>query len=268
MKISLIILFILSLKATADLPQMSDETRWLGYFVGWEERNFDYGYGADGEAIMHYVNKKEVSSHTNVDVRFNVQEKIKGKWVTRKILEDGLQTTDVASKNPRKPVTHTITVTGDTKVEIMQTLSGKRIIVKPKILEKKTENEIRFTMTFRLPDFFRHMKEETDKEIKKLMRSDYISMKRANDGKKVKFKLYEKDIDLADAKMIPEGATEFEFSTKKIGGKSISLEQGDDEVGIFEVEQRELFYKGPRVTWIPDQAKLGEKDAYVSFAIE
>ncbi|MCH1508226.1 MAG: hypothetical protein L7T84_03400 [Akkermansiaceae bacterium] len=105
MKASSIILFILSLKATADLPQMSDETRWLGYFVGWEERNFDYGYGADGEAIMHYVNKKEFSSHTNVDVRFNVQEKIKGKWVTRKILEDGLQTTDVASKNPRKPVT-------------------------------------------------------------------------------------------------------------------------------------------------------------------
>ncbi|MGC6425591.1 MAG: hypothetical protein ACON5H_01185 [Akkermansiaceae bacterium] len=267
MKFHLALLALLTLTAAADLPQMSDKTRWLGYFVGWEEKDFDYGFGADGKAIMHYVNKGEPASHTDFTVKLNLQEKIKNRWVTRKLVEDGLATNDLASLDPKKPVTHTMTVTGDTKVEVIQTLSKGRIIIKPKILEKKTENEVRFTMTFGVPNFFRHTKAETEKEFKKLMRSDYIAMRRADNGKKVKIKLYEKGIDLSSDKMIPKGASEFEFSSKRMGGKSYTLEQGSEKVGVFQVEQRQNFYEGLKIEWIPDQEKLGGKDAYVSFAI-
>lgn len=268
MKFPLICLSALTFTAAADLPQMSDKTRWLGYFVGWEERYFDYGYGADGSAKMHVVTKGEPMSHADFKVKINLQEEIKGKWVTRKLIENGLETKDEASLDPKKPVTHTMTVTGDTKVEIIQTLSKGRAIIKPKILEKRTENPVRVTVTFGVPNFFRHSEFEDDKEMKKFMRSDYVTMKRADNGKKVKVKLYEKDIDLADEKMIPKGASEFEFAVKKMGGKAFNLQQGGDDVGVFEVQQHDPFHEGFKVTWVPDQAKLGEKDAYVSFAID
>ena len=160
-----------------------------------------------------------------------------------------------------------MTVTGDTKVEIIQALSKGRAIIKPKILEKKTENPVRFTVSFHIPNFFKYNEDLTEKEMKKLMRSDFIAMKRADNGKKVKFKLYETGIDLSSEKMIPKGASEFEFSSKKMDGKTFSLQLGGDKVGVFEVQQRDEFYKGPTVTWVPDQTKLGEKDAYVSFNI-
>lgn len=270
MRLLPLLLATLTLKASAELPVMSDDTRWLGYFVGWEQKDYDWGFGDDGVVKIHHLIKGKPGSHKDFVVSFIVREQIKGKWVSRRILDEGgLESNDQPGLDSKKPVTVTMTVTGGTKIELVQALSRGRMLVKPTLIEKTTENPIQFVVKARIPDLFRHMKEDlTEKEIKKLMRSDYIEGKRKKDGKKVKVKLYEKEIDLSDEKHFEEGATFVEYSSKKIEGKSFTMQQGSDDVGHFKVSTGSNLYSKVEFEWIADMEKLGEKDSYVSIAID
>lgn len=268
MKLPLTLLATLTFNASAELPVMTDDTRWLGYFVGWEEKYYDYGYGDNGVVKMHFLERGEPKSHTDFVIKFEVQEKLKEKWVTRKIVEDGLESQDSPVLDPKKPVTVLMTVTGDTKFEIMQVKAGKRIVVKPKLVEKKTENEIRFRAYFSIPNFYRHNEDKTEKEMKKLVRSDFISGKRVNDGKKVKVKLSADEVDFKGEKFFPEGATEVEYATAKMKGRSFSLEQGEEEVGAFFIKPNAKLYEGMKIEWFPEMEKLGGKESWFSVAID
>lgn len=270
MRLPLIFLSLFTLKVSAELPIISDVTKWLGYFVAWEEKYYDYGFGDDGKAKMHIVKGKEQVGHTDFNIAVKIQEEIKGKWVSRNFLDEGGLTSDAKSGiDPRGPVKVLFTVTGDTKVEVIQAMSRGRIMIKPTIVEKKTENPVRVIVEVRLPDLYKIKEELTAKELKKKIGSDTFVAKRAKDGKRVKVKLYETETDLLSEKLLAEGATELELNNKgKMGSKSFSAEQGGDEVGKFEIIPGKEIYVGMKFNWVPDPAKLGEKDCYVSFAIK
>ena len=145
------------------------------------------------------------------------------------------------------------------------------MIIKPKILEKTTSNPVRVAVEFKMPNLFRHndaIDEMEEKELKKLMRSDLFSAVRAADGKKVKAKFYEIETDLLSDEFLKEGALEIEFKSKKIGGNSFVVGQGSEKAGVLELKPSTPFFKGIRTLWIPDPAKLGEKDCYVTFGVE
>ena len=80
MKRTLLLLAACLTPSFAELPQMSDKTEWLGYFVGWEERSFDFGIGADGELIMHPKKSGKRGGHKDISIHYVVEEEIKGKW--------------------------------------------------------------------------------------------------------------------------------------------------------------------------------------------
>ncbi|MGJ8695971.1 MAG: hypothetical protein ACSHYF_06615 [Verrucomicrobiaceae bacterium] len=270
MKLPLILLSLFSLNAAAELPIMTDSTKWLGYFVAWEEKTYDYGLGDDGKVKMHIVKGKEQVGHKDITINFKIQEEIKGKWVTRQPLEEGGLTTEAkAALNPREPVKVIFTVTGDTKVEIIQALSRGRVMIKPKFLEKKTENPVRIVVAVSVPDLYK-IKEELDaRELKKKIGSDTLEAKRAKDGKKIKVKLYETETDLSSEELLAEGALEISLSNKgNMGSKELNIEQGGDKVGVFEVKTGKKIYEGLKIDWIPNPDKLGEKDCYMSIAID
>lgn len=270
MKLQLIIFSLLTLKASAELPIISDVTKWLGYFVAWEEKYYDYGFGDDGKGKMHIIKGKEQVGHSDFNINVKIQEEIKGKWVSRNLLDEGGLTSDAKSGiDPRGPVKVLFTVTGDTKVEVIQAMSRGRIMIKPTIVEKKTENPVRVIVEVGIPDLYKIKEELTAKELKKKIGSDTFVAKRAKDGKRVKVKLYETETDLLSDKLLAEGATELELNNKvKMGSKSFTAEQGGDKVGKFEIIPGKEVYVGMKLKWIPDPAKLGEKDCYVSFAIK
>lgn len=270
MRLSLIILSLLTLKASAELPIISDGNKWLGYFVAWEEKYYDYGFGDDGKGKMHIVKGKEQMGHTDFNINVKIQEELKGKWVSRNILDESGLTSDAKSGvDPRGPVKVLFAVTGDTKVEVIQVMSRGRIVIKPRIVEKKTKNPVRVIVEVSIPDLYKIKEELTAKELKKKIGSDTFVAKRANDGKRVKVKLYETETDLMSDKLLAEGATELELTNRgKMGSKSFTAEQGGDEVGKFEITPGKEIYVGMKFKWVPDPAKLGEKDCYVSFAIK
>ena len=68
--------------AKAELEQLLSDD-WLGYFVGWEERTFRYGFGADGIGMLTAGKEKLSYPARGIVVRYFVQEQVKGKWVNR-----------------------------------------------------------------------------------------------------------------------------------------------------------------------------------------
>ncbi len=271
MKRTLALLALLTSSVFAELPVHADRTEWLGYFVGWDGRKFDYGVGSeDLEGLLHVKKGKARKSHKEIKVNFLVQEEIKGKWVTRQPIKEGGYTTTAkeAILNSKKPVDFTLTVTGDTKVEFVHAVTSKGVMVKPKVIEKKTENPIRVGVKFSLRSFH-GIKSDTEKEkIEDAIRSDLLTGKRLKDGKKVKVKFSDTDVDINDENHFAEGMSELEIKSKEYETNSFVIEQGSEKVGVIEVEAKKELYMGMTLYWWANNDKLGERDCYLNFGVE
>lgn len=269
MKRTLLLIAALLTPAFAELPQMSDKTEWLGYFVGWETSDFDFGVGADGELIMHPKKSNKRGGHKEVTIHYVVEEEIKGKWVRRKFLEEGgLSSEQEKGLDPKKPVVVVATVTGDTKVEWTQAVSRGMVVVKPKLLEKKTENNIRIGVEFALPRLYRFNETPDKRELKKKVGADYLRGTRLKDGKKVRVKFDDVDDDITGEKFLQDGASAIEMKSNGILGKKFVVENGAEKSGRIDVKTKGPLYNSFRLTWMADMEKLGEKDTYVTFAVE
>ena len=253
----------------AELPQMSDKTEWLGYFVGWESRSSDFGIGADGESLLHPKKSGKRAGHKELKIHYIIEEEVKGRWVRRQFLkEGGLESETEKGLDPKKPVVLVTTVTGETKVEWTHVVARGKISVMPKILEKKTENKVRVGMEFALPRLYRFQEEPTGRELKKKVGSDYIKAKRLKDGKSVRVKFHEVEDDVTSEEFLGEGASEIEVKSEGILGNSIVIENGRDKAGRIDVKTKGPLYNSFRMTWMANQEKLGTKDCFVTFAVE
>ncbi len=269
MKLTALFLCFSAVFAKADLPAISEDKNWLGYFTAWDDRRFDYGYGDDGKGIMHIMKgREERIGYAEFVVYYRIQEHMHGKWVNRALLDEGgLTSESKGGVNPDEPVSVLVSVKGGTKAEFLMTKSDGKMIVKPKLIEKTTDNPIRIAVELKVPNFFPRLDADA-KERKKLMRSDFFEAVRAADGEEVKVKLYEDETDLLGEDFLEKGALSIEFFSKKMEGQSIMIAQGSEKTGVLELEPKKPFYEGMEVLWIPDQEKLGEKDCYVTFWVE
>ncbi len=252
----------------AELPQMSDKTEWLGYFVGWESRSSDFGIGADGEALLHPKKSGKRGGHKEISIRYVIEEEIKGKWVRRQFLEkDGVTSKNEKGLDPKKPVVLVTTVTGGTSVEWTHMVVRGKINVMPRLLEKKTENKIRVGMEFALPRLYRFQEEPTARELKKKVGGDYLKAVRLKDKKGVRVKFHEtKDITSED--YLADGASELEVESDGILGNKFTMELGGAKTGRIDVKTKGPLYNSFKMTWMADMEKLGEKDCFISFAVE
>lgn len=253
----------------AELPQMSDKTEWSGYFVGWESRSSDFGIGADGESLLHPKKSGKRAGHKDLSIHYLIEEEIKGKWVRRQLLDEGGVTSEnEKGLDPEKPVVLVTTVTGGTKVAWTHVVSRGVVNVMPKLLEKETENKIRVGMEFALPRLYRFNEEPTDRELKKKVGSDYIKAVRLKDKKSVRVKFDEVEDDITGEDYLAEGASEIEVKSNGIMGNSFVMELGGEKTGRIDVKTKGPLYNSFRLTWMADMEKLGEKDCFITFAVE
>ncbi len=253
----------------AELPQMSDKTEWLGYFVGWEQRNFDFGIGSDGELLMHPKKSNKRGGHKELSIHYVVEEEVKGRWVRRQFLkEDGLSSENEKGLDPQKPVVVVTTVTGETKVEWTHVVSRGQVVVTPKLLEKKTGNKIRIGMEFALPRLYRFTEKPDKRELRKKVGSDYLRGTRLKDGKKVRIKFDDVDNDITGEKFLRDGASDLEVKSKGILDKKVTIGNGSEKAGRLDVVAKGPLYNSFKMIWMADMAKLGDKGTCVTFAVE
>lgn len=269
MKRSLLILAACLTPSFAELPQMSDKTEWLGYFVGWEGRNFDFGIGADGESLLHPKKSGKRVGHKEIHLRYIVEEEVKGKWVRRNILkEEGLKSENKKGLDPKKPIVFTMVVTGGTMIEWTHVPSRGEFAVMPKVLEKKTENEIRVGIEITLPLLYRFDKLPEKRELKQKLGSDFVRGTRLKDGKKVRVKFSSLDDDINSEKFLEDGASAVEVKSNAIMGRTLVIESGDEKSSRIDLITKGPLYSSFKIRWMAETAKLGEKQTYVTFSVE
>ncbi len=253
--------------AKAELSSMP-EKEWLGYFVAWEESDYDVGVGTDGEFLMYMKKNRERVTSREMKINYLVQEKIDGKWVSRQLDEKSLSSESKPEVDPSEPVKIQMTVTGGTKVEFTHVISNDLMTVRVKLLEKKTEKPLRLGLKINTFSFRNEVEDMDERDIKRKFRSEKFEAVRKKDGEKVDVRFYE-TVDMNSEKFLKEGATEVEIDSDEFYGGDFMVKLGDEDSGVIEVETREKLYDGYfKFTWLPNMDKLGERDTFVSFGID
>lgn len=265
-----LLLFAAMLTPTfGDLPQMSDKTEWLGYFVGWEDNSSDFGIGADGEVLLQPKKSGKRAGHKGISIRYVIEEEMGGRWVRRQFLDEGgLASENEKGIDPKKPVVLVTTVTGDTKVQWTHVVSGGKVSIKPKLLEKKTENKIRLGLDFSLPLLYRFDKEPDKRELKKKVGGDYLKATRLKDGKGIRIKFHEVEKKVDGEEFLADGASALEVKSDGIMGNSLIIENGGEKNGRIDVQARGPLYESFGMTWMANMEKLDDKDTFVTFEVE
>lgn len=269
MKTFAILFAALSMLAPAQLPVMSEKTDWLGYFVGWEGQDSDFGIGADGESSLCPRKSGKRYATKKIKIHYLVEEQIDGRWVRRQLLDEGgLTSENEKGLNPEKPVVFISTVTGGTKVEWTNVVSRGKVSIKPKIIEKPTGNDIRVGVEFALPRLYRFDKTPDERELKKKVGKDYVKATRLKDQKSVRVRFHEVEENLTSEDYLAEGASEVEVQSKALLDLSLMLKNGGEKTGRIDIEQKSPLYNSFRLTWMAAPEKVGEKDCYVSVWVE
>ena len=238
-----------------------DEKPWIGIFAGIDGRSFDFALGGDGESEVFFKKSgKRASLHTTMKIRYVLQEQINGKWVTRQMDEDSLESKSEPSIE-HDEVKFTATYTGDTKVEITHAFDNSDVEIGVKIVEKTTKNPVRAGVYVNAPDFHKHLRdveEMKERDLKKKI-SDVKVEVTPLEGRKEKMRdLHEKETNLAEK--FAKGAKEVSFESDSIAGKEVTLSTKDEDLGVLMFQQNKMLYNGFQAFWWPKPDKTGEAD--------
>ncbi len=269
MKTTCILFLATLLSAQAKLPQMSKPKEWLGYFAGWSTRDFDFGIQAQGEAkISPKDRRSQRDTSKQIDLRYTVQEKSKGRWINKKFDQDN----DLTSKfkrsiNPEKPLSFITTHTGGTKIEWIHAKNGKSMTITPRVVEKTTANEIRIKIDFRMPRLY-WLEDAKEREIRKKLAKDFFKGTRLKDGKNIKFKLRDTDKDPNSDKFFKDGASHLEFTANGFRDRTFILSNGSPKAGRIDIVTKGPLHKYFTLAWTLNMDEHGKNDAHISFTLE
>jgi hypothetical protein len=251
---------VMSSMAMGGLGSMDDKP-WIGIFAGVDGRNFDFALGGDGESEVFFKKSgKRGSIHRTMIVRYVLQEQINGKWVTRRMDEESLES---KSKPGLKhdEVRFTATYTGDTKVEVVHEFDGSEVAIGVKIVESVTRNPLRVGVYVNTPDFHQHMQDEDEmkeRDLKKKIDDVRIEVVPLEGRKERVRDLHEEDTNLV--KMFAKGALAVSFEADAMVGKEVTLSTRDETLGKFAFQQNKKLYHGFQTFWWPTPDKTGHED--------
>lgn len=253
---------------------MTESSDWLGYYAGWENRGWDYGFGADGEGVL-FIKKGDRMIHDTVKITPLIQQKRGDKWTFRSAESWSAPSETPAGLDPKKPVSVTLIAKEGTKAEFIQVVSGKRITIKPKFVSKETKDPIRMGVRIDFMDFNRLRQKEgkegklDEKELKKLLKKDAFEAVRKKDREKISFELYEmeedKKLDGTDG-FLKDGATSLSLSVHRVK-KTFEIKQGNPKAGHLMLIKNGPLAHGFKVVWVvsPEEAKMDK--AYVTIEV-
>ena len=154
----------------AELPTLTDK-EWLGYFVGFEDKNFQLGVTTVGKILLKVKGKNgDVLGHSlAVDIGIVIEEtQTDGKVVQRKIIPESLESAQQATQKPDH-VAFRGKVTGDTGFEATLT-EGKagEIILGGRLLDPETlKKPTRFSLVVKFPSAYEYAMKDSDKKTEK-----------------------------------------------------------------------------------------------------
>ena len=261
-------LFLSAPLGQADLPSLSEKP-WLGYFVGFSDRKFQFGVTGQGEALLFPLKRDGSVSglFSPIKVKYEILETTPdGKVVSKQIQDDTLTSSQPASANPESPVKFSGKVTGDAAFELTAAPERGGFSLSGKITDKGTlTNPLQFAITI---DFDPHPngaspgangeKSASAEKFEKKIKGEEIRLRTVGgDREKIDF------LDKVNASALhPDGYVEAETRTEGYSGINFALEAVGKSKMTFEDKGENYFWKGFSLRWTvnpdgdPAQAKL------------
>lgn len=150
----------------AELPMLEGDARWLGYFVGFENKHYSFGMTTDGKTLLRPSGKdgKSVGQQLSVGIDYLVEEILPdGKIQIRNMVPKSLESEQPATSDPRNLVLHGKAASGVT-FELRINEEKGVISLAGKVLDPgKLTNPLRFAVRLRFPNAYPSAKRNPDK---------------------------------------------------------------------------------------------------------
>lgn len=262
------------LPAAAELPGLK-EKEWLGYFVAFQNKKFQFSMTAQGKTAIKVLNKKgdPLNQKLAIPVEFVVEELLpNGKTTVKALQPESLESAQEATEKPRGIVIKG-KVTGDAAFEASINEESGVISLGGRLLDPGTltKNPLRFSIRLRIPDAYASTakSEDEDKEKEKLedkMKGDRIQLI-WTDGKRVR-QPTDKSVDAASKEINGPGISALEVEFSSYDEKKIELSASPNSAITLSSPKAGPLYEGFLVTWMADPAKDPEGKARLTIEVK
>ena len=256
----------------AQLPTMEDKD-WLGFFVGTETRNFQFGIAADGGASIKIFNKKNelIGGQLAIPVEFRVEETMPdGKIISRQIKPESLESAQQPTTKPKDVVIKGL-VTGDIGFEVFFTEQRGGLSLGGRLLDPGAlKNPTRFCIAMKIPSLYVNQKTDGDKKEKKAfeekIKDDRVQINR-KDGKREKFSTTE-PVDGGSAEVTGPGLNGVLIEVSTYHEKKIQLTASPNSSMALKNDSKQALGDGFSVVWAADLAKDPKNEARLQIDIK
>jgi hypothetical protein len=235
-----------------ELPQLK-ENPWIGYYVGYERRNYHFMVSSSGECLLSPISTKgsPLSSRLSIKIRPVVEDVLPGGQIVAKAaVDDGWEAVTPASVDPES-VVYRGTVTGGARFEVKLEFDGDQISAGGRLLEKGTLANPRFMIRIQVPDVYYHENDAGKKAEK--AKKDRIDLVRT-DGKKLKLDLMT-PLDAESAEFNGPGVQQARVDIEGYRGLRLDLDAGKDAFFEFWNKGEVALVEGFTLGWRPDPVK-------------
>lgn len=266
--------------AKAELPSL-DDRKWVGNFVGFESKHFQFSVATQGKAKIEAMGKKgaPLTSKLAVSIEFLIQEAMPdGKIVTKAIKPESLESEQPASLKPSNIVIRG-KVTGDAAFEGYLTEEHGLISMGGKLLDPGTltKNPLRFAIRVTFPDAYyaagkdkvttgKVDEKKVAKAFEQKIEKDRIQLK-WTDGKSRKQSVSDA-VDATSKEINGPGiaALSVEFSSYQ-ENKFLLVASENSSMTLSNAVAKPL-YSGFSVIWMADTAKDPEAKARLNLEVK
>ena len=258
--------------ASAGLPSLN-EKRWLGYFIGFQNKKFGYGFTVYGKSSIKFVGLKgePLTPKLAIQVDFMIEEILpSGKSCVRLILPESLVSSQPAGKSPKNVVIRG-KVKGDASFEVavhedhgLISLGG-RLVDKGKLVK----NPLRFSIRMKFPKAYSSTKNDRDKKKQEVFeektRKDRMSIT-WTDGKHIK-QATDQPVDASSKEISGPGISALQVEFSSFAGKKIECVASANSVIALSNGRAGPLHDGFVLTWVSDSAKDPQGLARLSFDV-
>jgi hypothetical protein len=257
----------------AELPIMSDQ-KWLGYFLGFENKNFRYEIDVKGRTQIKLFGKKGklLGEDATISINFQVEEIMPdGKFVSKKIMADSLESSQPATNKP-KDVVIKGKVTGDAAFEIFVTENRGTISLGGRVTDRGrlTKNPLRFSIKVNFPNAYPESHSITDDKKLKEFEND-ISKDRLQllltDGKRLRKETSETiDSTSKEIRGVQISTAQLEYSSYE--GHKFLITALPNSSMVLETTPMKPLFAGLKFTWTADPVKDPEGKSRFTFDVK
>ncbi len=252
---------------------MNDE-KWLGLFLGFENKNLRFQFDSKGESQIKLYKKKGEFHREDltISIDYQIEELMPdGKLVSKKIMADSLESSQPATTKP-KDVIIKGKVTGDAAFEIFVTEDRGTISLGGRVTDhgRLTKNPLRFSIQVNFPNAYPDSHSITDDKKLKEFEND-ISKDRLQliftDGKRLRTKTSETiDPNSKEIREAQISAAQLEYASYK--GHKFSIAALPNSSMVLKTTPMKPLFAGLKFTWTADPVKDPEGKSRFTFDVK